>query len=189
MHIIGLSGRAGAGKDWITEHILKPDGYFQISFAWHFKIWMVSTGEATYEEVFVTKPPHIRKKLQRRGTEEGRNVYGENIWCQTALAWMRLLHDTNGVQKFVIPDIRFPNELEFVQQQGGLVFRINAPTRTANSNLTPEAREHISETALDHIPPTGFDGIIQNDPAFATTLSYQVHRLLRGTPTHMFGSY
>lgn len=180
--ILGVSGRASVGKDWVTQNILQPLGYFQFSLAWHFKIWLVAKGLATFEEVFVTKPPHVRKMLQLEGTEQGRNLYGENVWCDAALAWMQLLHETNGVNKFVIPDVRFPNELEFIRNAGGRVFRIHAPTRVANSNLTEEARQHISETALDHLTPTDFDGIIQNDPEFAGTVEYQVKRLLKINP-------
>ena len=182
MEIIAISGKAGTGKDYISQHYLIPKGYVQFSFAWHFKVWMVATGEATYEEVFVTKPEHIRKKLQLRGTEEGRDVHGLNIWCQTALTWMRVLSENSGLKKFVIPDVRFENELRFVQENGGRVFRIHAPLRANNSSLTKEARQHISETALDHLTSTDFDGIIQNDPEFKETVEYQVNRLLLPNP-------
>jgi hypothetical protein len=143
---------------------------------------MIATGEATYDEVFVTKPPHVRHLLQLRGTEEGRNVFGNDVWCKAALAWMQVLHDTSGVKKFVVPDVRFPNEVDYIRNNGGRVFRIESPSRVNNSNLSDAAKAHISETALDHLSPSDFDGVIQNDPEFATTLSYQVTRLLHNAP-------
>lgn len=170
--VVGLSGKAGSGKDYIAQNVLIPLGYSQFSFAWHFKVWIVGTGQATWDEVFVTKPPHVRKLLQEEGTERGRNVYGQNVWCETAGVWMRVLAENSGITKFVIPDVRFPNEVEFVQSLGGVVWRIHAPERVARSNLSEEARHHISETALDDY--TGFNSVIANDPWFSDSVQSQV---------------
>jgi len=177
IEIIGISGRAGTGKDYITQNFYRPLGYFQFSLAWHFKVWLVAKGEATYEEVFVTKPPHVRKMLQLEGTEFGRLKYGEDVWCQSVLTWMRLFSDSWGVNKFVIPDVRFPNEVDFIQSHGGKVYRIVAPYRAENNTLSPEARQHISETALDDYPLDSYAGLIYNDPEFASTLSTQIGKL------------
>lgn len=159
--IIGISGKAETGKDWIVENIARPLGFFQFSFAWHFKNWLVATGQATWEEVFITKPPHIRHLLQQEGTEKGRNVYGDDIWCEAALSWINTLKRYNGVNHIVFGDCRFLNEAKFIQSIGGQVFRIVAPNRAAASKLTPEARLHISETALDNW--TEFDAYLYND--------------------------
>jgi hypothetical protein len=174
--VVGISGKAGSGKDYISQNFLIPLGYKQFSFAWHFKVWLIGKGEATHEEVFFTKPPHVRKLLQEEGTERGRNVYGENVWCNTAGEWMRVLAENCGITKFVIPDVRFPNEVEFIQSVGGKVYRVIAPTRSANNNLNEEARRHISETALDEF--SGFDGFIMNDPEVADQVQSQVIHLL-----------
>ena len=147
--VIGLSGKSGTGKDYIIQQCLRPEGYFQISFAWHFKIWLISTGQATYEEVFYTKPEHIRRLMQLEGTERGRDVYGPDVWVDTAFAWMQLWNETWGISKFVIGDVRFPNEADRILELGGKVIRITAPERVENSILTAEQKRHISETALD----------------------------------------
>jgi hypothetical protein len=174
--VLGLSGKAGSGKDYIFEHFLRPVGYHRWALADHFKIWIVGKGEATHEEVFLTKPPEIRKLLQEEGTERGRNVYGESVWVNTAFAWFRLLNETWGINKFLISDIRFPNEVEAVQNAGGKVFRIHAPGRVVKNKLTPEQRLHISETALNDY--TKFDDFIYNDFEFAETVSMQLQKLL-----------
>ena len=162
--VIGLSGHAGTGKDYIGTNYLKPLGFHQFSLAWHFKIGLVGKGIATYEEVFTTKPPHVRKALQEEGTEKGRMVFGDDIWCNTVYSWFRLLDESWGINKFYIPDVRFPNEVDFIKKMNGHVFRIVAPEREAKSGLTEAARQHISETALDHYNHEDFDGIINNDP-------------------------
>ena len=174
--IVGISGKAGSGKDFISQNIFVPYGYVQFSFAWHFKVWLVAKGLATHEEVFITKPPHVRKLLQEEGTERGRMVYGENVWCHAAGEWMRVLAENSGLRKFIVPDVRFPNEVEYIKSLGGKVYRIHAPIRTSMNTLTDEARNHISETALDDY--TRFDGIIFNDPEYAGMEHEQVCRAL-----------
>jgi dephospho-CoA kinase len=180
LEIIGLSGCAGSGKDYIFNHHLKPLGYYRWALADHFKIWIVGKGQATYEEVFKTKPDHIRKLLQIAGTEEGRNIYGTDVWLETTLAWLTHLSNTMGINKFCITDVRFPNEVDFVKSHGGRVYRVEAPQRVKNSSLSHEARQHISETALNDY--NDFSGFIWNDPQHSETVKQQLYTLLELGP-------
>lgn len=162
IRVIGLSGKANSGKDFISQHWFRVNGYTQWSLAWHFKVGIVGRNDATHEEVFVTKPPHIRKLLQEEGTERGRYIYGENVWLDTTKEWFNILHDYCGINKFIIPDVRFINEVNYIKNElNGAVIRIHAPNRVNDSTLTAEARNHISETELDNY--TDFDFIIHND--------------------------
>lgn len=160
-NVIGISGKFGSGKDFITHKYFSPLGFKQFSMAWHFKVWLVGKGAATHEEVFYTKPPEIRKMLQQEGTELGRNVYGENVWINTTYEWFNLIGEVWNENNFIIPDIRFKNEAEAVKNNGGKLIRIVAPTRTANAPYPEEARRHISETELDDYD--GFDYFLFND--------------------------
>lgn len=161
MKLVGLSGKAGSGKDWVTQHVLRPLGYFQVSFADHLKITAVGRGLASYTEVYLTKPDHVRKFMQEEGTERGRNVYGENIWINTAFAWMQLLEERNGIDKFVVADVRFPNEADAVKAGGGVLIRLDAPKRVSQTRLTAAQRAHLSETAMDNY--TGYTAVFAND--------------------------
>lgn len=178
LQIIGISGQAGSGKDYISQNILTPLGFYQWSLAWHFKVWLIGKGEATYNDVFRTKPPAVRKMLQLEGTENGRHLFGENVWVDTMYAWFEVLNNHWGIHKFVVPDVRFPNEVEAIKRLGGKVFRIYAPLRVANNSLSAEARTHASETALDDYHD--FDGIIFNDPDQAGSVKLQVMIMLNG---------
>lgn len=182
LDIIGISGKLGTGKDFIASRYFFPLGYKQWSFAWHFKIWIAGKGEATYDELFHTKPPKIRNLLQQEGTERGRDVYGENVWVNTAFSWMELLNEVWGFNKFIIPDVRFPNEADAILDRGGRVFRIIAPIRDANSGASEEARNHLSETALDNYPKDKFSGFILNDPEYSNSVGIQVNKLLGYPP-------
>ncbi len=174
--IIGISGQAGSGKDWISQNVLTPIGYHQWSFAWHFKVWLVGQGKITWEDAFITKPPHVRKFLQEEGTERGRMIFGEDIWANTMYAWFRTIEYHHSTDKFVVPDIRFPNEVEAIQKLGGKVFVLNSPHRVANNGMTDDARNHPSETSL--IGYEGFDGVIDNDPEHSFSVVGQVYNLI-----------
>lgn len=176
MNIIGLSGNAGSGKDFLTDRFFTPLGYYKFSLSWHFKVWIVGQGKATHKEVFVTKPPHIRKLLQEEGTERGRMIYGQNVWCDVMGEWFRVLEENCGIHKFIVPDIRFINEVEYVQSLGGVVFRIISPTRVLNNGLSTEAKNHISEIALNDY--TGFDGHIHNDIGEEYSVESQISHLV-----------
>lgn len=180
LEVVGLSGKAQAGKDFIFENYLRPEGYRRWALADHLKITAVGRRLATYGEVYDTKPPAVRTILQQMGTDEWRVKYGEGVWCDLALAWMTHINRSWGVTKFVVTDVRFANEVEFVRRLGGKVFRLEAPQRVLASTLSAEARAHRSETALDDYD--NYDAVIYNDPAYEHTVSYQVLRALAGHP-------
>ena len=174
--VIGLSGAAGSGKDWIAkQYLVKDFGFHNISLAWHFKIQCISHGEATYEEVFDTKPPRVRRLLQILGTEQGRDVWGEDIWVNTMFAWMTLYHKDWGIDKFVIPDVRYPNELRAIQKLGGRVYRV---TGDRLGDLTEEAWSHPSEQSLTDDMDL-YDGFINNNQG--SNLDEQLTSILQET--------
>jgi hypothetical protein len=178
--VIGLSGKAGSGKDYIAANILaKHYGYVPFSLAWHIKTSLIGKGVCTYDEAFLTKPPRVRHLLQQEGTESGRDIYGEDIWLETAFAWMQLVYEQWGIARFVVPDVRFPNEVEYIKRKGGKVIRILASNRVAGSPLSMEARLHRSETALDDYPPDNYDGLLDNDIGSEDTLTDRVYQTLK----------
>tara|TARA_R100000005_G_C4998985_1_gene205631 strand:+ start:2187 stop:2759 length:573 start_codon:yes stop_codon:yes gene_type:complete len=174
--VIGLSGTAGSGKDYVAkEYFVKKYGFHNISLAWHFKIQCISHGDATYDEVFDTKPPRVRRLLQVLGTEQGREVWGENIWVNTMFAWMTLYHKDWGIDKFVIPDVRFPNELTAVQMLNGNVYRVVGDRQ---GELTEEAWNHVSEQSLTDDMDI-YNGFIDNNQG--SNLEEQISSILQET--------
>lgn len=163
--VIGLSGKAGVGKDYVYLNHLKPVGFTQISLSWHFKADLIGKGAITFEEAFMTKPPNIRTLLQIQGTELGRNIFGQSIWCDTLVAWMDIFNFHWDVDQFVIPDVRFINEMNFIQDDlDGKVIRIIAPGRSYGTSLDTTQRAHPSEAEMDGIIDSSFDGLLYNDP-------------------------
>jgi dephospho-CoA kinase len=50
--IIGLSGKAGAGKDTFYEHVLKPRGFLRWQMTLHYKVWFTATNMAKTSRLF-----------------------------------------------------------------------------------------------------------------------------------------
>jgi hypothetical protein len=176
--IVGLSGKAGSGKDYIAREVLQPLGFSPVALADQLKTTAIGRGLASYNEVYHTKPPHVRETLQQLGTELGRNVYGEDVWVRSLSAWMQIFYERWGIDRFVITDVRFPNEIKFLHTLGAVVYRIQAPARADNNGLSPELRTHISEIALDREHDL-FDGFVPNDPGDGELMPTVVKILLR----------
>lgn len=178
IELIGLAGGAGVGKDTLAARYFRAYGYLSAALADEIKVRVVASGRATFEEVFVTKPPHIRQLLQEEGTERGRDLYGEDYWCNVLEAKLRVnAYRWGDLRRYVCTDVRFPNEVAWVRRLGGRVFKIDAPTRYASNGMTDEARRHRSERALDGYDE--YDETIRNDPADVDTVEAQVRRLMR----------
>jgi hypothetical protein len=110
-----------------------------------------------------------RMILQRLGTEGGRMLIHPNIWVNALFSGYQtrpvtLPDETTFIKDeekwfedrtshWIIPDVRFPNELEAIQKREGITIRIERPGYEATGN-------HLSETSLDDAL---FDYTIQND--------------------------
>jgi hypothetical protein len=176
--VVALSGKSGSGKDYLAKSVFGDLGYKQFSLAWHKKVELVGRGALTHDDAFVIKDFYAREMIKYEHNELGRHVHGLAVWVNTAVEWMRLLHETYGIEKFVIADIRRPDEMDALKAlvPDVKVFRVSAPLRESFSPLTPEQKIHETETALDHY--TGFDGIIFNDPDYEGTQIQQITDLL-----------
>lgn len=159
MKIIGVSGKAGSGKDWLFEHVLRPRGYVRWPFALPMKAAAYAKG-FTVEEI-ANKPPHVREWLQRYGTEEHREKYGEDWWVRMHEAYVDFLSREIRVSRIAVCDVRFPNEAAYIKRKGGSLVRMLHAGRPYPLKGTPAA-EHPSETALDAFE--GWDAVVNNYP-------------------------
>ena len=167
VQVIGMSGKMRSGKDWLTDHGILQHGFLPLPLANHFKVSVAAKDALRVDDQTVPvdikqlwetgKDLAHRTGLQQEGTELGRNVYGEAIWVRAAEAWMYYFA-LKGITKFVITDVRFPNEVEWVRSLGGKVYRV-----TGRGGATDPTAEHISEKALDNF--VGFDRIFDNSVA------------------------
>ena len=167
--IIGLLGHQGTGKNYIAENIipkiLPNKQTLCVAFADHFKITAISKYGADYNKVFGKKDFETRKLLQRVGTEEGRDIFGSDIWIRTLENWMDI-YASRGIERFIICDLRFKNEVEWARNIGATIIKINAPDRY-HDRLLKESngdiekydiiKNHPSEKNIDNIDIFDFE--------------------------------
>jgi hypothetical protein len=190
IEIWAISGKISCGKNYIGEKILYPmlpskETMF-VSLADHFKIDVISKDGVAYERVYHKKDDESRRKLQLRGTEEGRNIYGEDIWVNTLLTWMRV-HAERGINRFILSDLRFWNEFKTFKDLGATTIRIIAPERNREAILRESKGDkvmfdkistHPSEIELDkHIDE--FDYVVYNDFKDEKTVPSQVSLIVQ----------
>lgn len=104
-----------------------------------------------------------REFLQHFGTDICRKIK-DDIWTSSCIR--RIL--SSGTDLAIIPDVRFPNEVEEIQKAGGKVIRL---TRKPHEDC------HPSETALDDYD--GFDRVINNEELDIDQTNIELMNVLR----------
>lgn len=145
--IIGLSGKAGAGKDTVGACLVQQHGFKQDAFARRLKDAANAIFGLSYDQLYgdlkEVVDPHWgaapREILQKLGTECLRNGYDENVWV-----WA-LRRGLKEGGHYVITDVRFPNEADAIRTWGGVIWRVERPGACAHNGVA----EHPSEIALD----------------------------------------
>lgn len=97
-----------------------------------------------------------RSILQHIGTDIIRNM-DEDHWVDHIIRFIqnfRLMFDY-----IIIPDCRFPNELYKMRENNINTVLVRVYRSNFDNKLTEEQKRHISETAMDGIPP---DYVIDN---------------------------
>ena len=161
--LIGITGYAGVGKDTVRG-MLEQKGFTGLAFADPIRAMLRtllrSSGlneaymdsrafkERTIPELGVS----YRHLAQTLGTEWGRAVQPD-LWLRLAANKMMMASREDAAAQFVISDVRFANEADFVRQLGGQIWRIERAD-------APSVREHVSESEIDRLK---VDQYIHND--------------------------
>jgi hypothetical protein len=157
--IIGLTGRAGSGKDASADHLCATYGFVRASFAAALKdmaAHLLDTAGVDYAHLTERSLKELpiadlhgvsaRLIMQTLG-DWGRNLHPD--WWITVME--RHLGLTGGASaapvhdRIVISDVRFPNEATWLAQRGGWLLRLQREQATA---VAP----HISEAHADTLP-------------------------------------
>ena len=125
-----------------------------------------------------------RLLLQLLGTDCGRNIIHPNIWVNALFAdyiHMDYTDVEDGIKytvleesKWIITDLRFPNEAKAIKDRGGIVIRVNRPLGPHNLKHNDDGTTdfngslHPSETALDDWT---FDYVIDNNGTIEELIS------------------
>jgi hypothetical protein len=149
--IIGLTGYAQSGKDTVAKILVEQFGYERIAFADKIRDLlyelnpMISTvaSEPMYLKGRVDREgwdkakqsPEIRRLLQDLGVGS-RKVFGDNHWVVEAFK------NVDRSKDYVVTDVRFENEAEFVRAFNGQIWRIKRVGIEA-------VNSHVSEHEMD----------------------------------------
>lgn len=135
--IVGLVGFIGSGKGTAGD-ILSELGFIKESFAGSVKDiasvmfgWPrhLLEGDTDESRKFREEPDEAwskrfgrsfspREALQKIGTEVGRDIFHTDFWVQALDA------KVESNKNYVITDVRFPNEIEWIRNQGGIVIEV-----------------------------------------------------------------
>ncbi len=158
---IGLIGKAGCGKDTVANYLQTNYGITRVAFADELKRKAMDDFGLTYEQVHGEEKEKLipkymksaRQILQIMGTEWYRTIY-QNYWVD-ALYNVLKSSAVRTRKGLVISDVRFPNEVDFVKGQTGIIIRIIRPDQSYI-----KTSNHISEVAVDDIKA---DFVLMND--------------------------
>ena len=144
MKLLGLSGKAGAGKDsaFLILKRLLGDRVVRVAFADGVKAEAMAVGWNGL------KDEAGRRLLQEIGA--GRREQDPSYWIVSAFKRMATLPADSIV---VISDARYKNEAMVIREAGGALWRIertNPDMTPFDNGLSPEAKAHPSETDLDN---------------------------------------
>jgi hypothetical protein len=146
--IIGLSGYSRSGKDEVAKILVEEYGFTRVAFAdkirellyemnpivdTHYKLQSLVDAYGWDE---VKRRPQVREMLQNVGVG-ARKLFGDLFWVHQAMTSMALAHPN-----IVVTDVRFTNEAETLELNGGQVWRIKRPGVDA-------VNDHVSEHELD----------------------------------------
>ena len=157
MKVITISGKAQHGKSTAATYLKK---HFESRGA---KVLITNYGDLLKyicRQFFGwngEKDEYGRSLLQHVGTDVVRTK-SPDLWVEFVTAILRFFPDQWDY--VLIPDTRFPNEVELPKAAGLDVSHLRIIRDGFVSPLTPEQQAHISETALDDARP---DYVVRND--------------------------
>ena len=169
MKIICISGKAQHGKDTtasILKEKLEADGYNVLITHYADLLKYICK---TFFDWNGEKDEYGRHLLQYVGTDIIR-AKNPDYWVSFVGGVLDMFID--NWDYVVIPDCRFPNELDYLKERGFDVTHLRVVRTGFESPLTEEQRNHPSETALDQCQP---DRYIKNDGSIS-----DLHREIAG---------
>ena len=154
--LIGIMGKARSGKDTAADALQREFNLHRYAFADPLKDMLEVVfgdkfrhGDREQPIEWLGKSPS--QLMQTLGTEWGRDLVHPDIW--QLLAHQRWLEKQAAGQGMVVSDVRFPNEANWIQEQGGLIIEVVRPG-------VEGVNHHVSENALEDV---GLREVVVND--------------------------
>ena len=186
MKLIGISGLIGDGKGTVGDLLEQYYGFTKLSFADSLKDAVATVfswprplleGDTVDSRVWRDTPdewwsnrlnmPNLTPRivLQQWGTEVCRRSFHDDIWIASLEYKINEYQNSKITTNIVIPDTRFPNEIDMIRRMGGEVWQVSRGERPLwfkdyiERDILPNGI-HQSEWAW---AKSHFDQIIKND--------------------------
>lgn len=150
--LIGITGKAGTGKDTVATHLRDAYGYHVHALAAPLKlgiesmfglpstIWDRDQKEKDIPWLGLS-PRYLAQTL---GTEWGRRLVADDLWLRLLGRHVdELPEDATGI---VVPDVRFDNEASFIRDRGGVIVRLVRDVDDVNAHVSEFG---VSENLVD----------------------------------------
>lgn len=187
--VIGVTGKAGSGKDTVADILVKRHGFKKIGLADPMKeicqslfgfseqqLWGPSAEREKPDPRWGGLTP--RHALQQLGTEWGRAMH-EDVWVRFALDRARLAFP-RGYRGVVISDVRFENEARAIIEKGGEIWCVSRPGAATTASV------HTSENGIEarKLPPghsffVNNDGSLKSLQTFVDSLAFRIPERIR----------
>lgn len=164
--LIGITGKAGAGKDTLGDYLWRKHAAVRIAFADPLKraaqeIFGLSDAETWERDLKEVEIPYWgmspRRMMQLLGTEAMQDTFGRDVWLKR---WQQSYDIVKHSDNVVVPDVRFEAEAGLIRALGGVIVKV---TRDTDNGLEDKAKAHVSEVSL---PDTYIDAVIANNAGF-----------------------
>ena len=165
MKVFCISGKAGAGKDTCAEYlklVLEMTGNRVLVTHYADLVKYIATNFFEWDG---QKDENGRSLLQKIGTDIGRKN-DEDIWVDFIIGVLKIFQPPYDY--VLIPDCRFPNEIEKIKLAGFPTVHVRVDRPSLQSALTEEQQKHASEVSLDNFTP---DIMIKNDGSINDLIS------------------
>jgi hypothetical protein len=172
--MIGFLAKRKRGKDTACDYLVSEYGYTKRGFADPLKLGVQQWFQFSDEQLHTDKkeendinwgisPRHVYQVV---GTDIVRELFskillpniGNDFWIKSADIWYennKSIHE----EKVVWCDVRFQNEVDYILNKGGVVYRIDRPSLNLEENYRTD--NHMSEKSIDCIK--NYTDIIIND--------------------------
>ena len=164
--VVGITGYARSGKDTIGNYLIHKYDYVQLAFATPLKAACGEVFSLTWEQLHGDQKETVdpfwgttpRKLMQFTGTDLFRNALGKlcpeiggEIWVKALERKMQKMYeaDPEKCNKFVITDVRFPNECAFIKRLGGCVIRVNRHKEKKDLSKLHASERYVPKMKVD----------------------------------------
>lgn len=149
--LIGLIGAPNSGRKIVGQHLVDSYGFARVRFgdAIDRMLRVLGaddehlSGTGMHQPIYELGGRSFQYAKQALGYHFGRRMMSENLWVHP---WRRAIEKVAG--NIVVDDIRFNNEAEAVRAAGGVIVRVERPTKPGVINQTMRVMMQIRPDAV-----------------------------------------